>query len=284
MILSILVPTDFSNDAYNALFYATQLFKHQTCTFHILHAYDRQSHFKKEYKNDITSKKLLEFISKRTAECLQKTFHKIIRDTEKNTLYHFVTVAKNDSLEKATKSYMTQNPIDLIVMGTKGRTGAVDIFFGGNTIQMVKSKINCPLLCIPKQIDYRPISQMSYMTNFRHSLERSSLSVVKSIATHHKASLYVVHISDDHTMNSLQEKNKTFLSDYFESTCLNFQTIPCEKSKAKTLAKFAEVQKIDLLVMHYYPHYFLAKLFREPVVLDLSIYTKIPILILPSQE
>lgn len=284
MIRNILVPTDFSNDAYNALFYATQLYKHQKCTFHILHAYDRQSHFKKEYKDGRTSKKLQGFLSDRTAEGLRETYHKIMGDTEKNALHHFVTIPKNDSLEKAVKSYTAQNPIDLIVMGTKGRTGAVDIFLGGNTIQMVKSKIDCPLLCIPKQIDYRPISQMSYITSFKHSLEKFSLSIIKSLASYHEASLHIVHICDDDTINTSQEKNKAFLSEYFEDTCLSFHTIPCEKSKAKTVAKFAKAHEIDLLAMCYYPHYFLDKLFREPVVLDLSIYTEIPLLILPTQE
>lgn len=284
MIRNVLVPTDFSNDAYNALFYATQLYKHQECTFHILHAYDRQSHFKKEYNTGRTSKKLQEFLSDRTADCLLETYHKIIGDTEKNTRHHFVTVSKNDSLEKAVKAFLSKNPIDLIVMGTKGRTGAVDIFLGGNTIQMVKSEIDCPLLCIPKQINYRPISQMGYVTSFKHSLEKFSLSIVKSLASYHEASLHIVHIGDDDTIKSSQEKNKAFLSEFFEDTCLRFHTIPCEKSKAKTVAEFAKENEIDLLAMCYYPHYFLDKLFREPVVLDLSIYTEIPLLILPTQE
>ena len=283
MIKHILVPTDFSNDAYNALFYGTQLYKHQKCAFHILHAYDRQSHFKEEFRARKSTKRLQEFLSDRTAECLRETYHKITGDTA-NALHQFITVPKNNSLEKAVKEYMAQNPIDLIVMGTKGRTGAVDIFLGGNTIQMVKSKIDCPLLCIPKQVDYQPISQLGYITSFKHSLAESNLAIVKSLASDHKASLHIVHIDDNDTITTSQEKNKALLNHYFENTSLRFHTIPCEKSKAKTVAKFAKANHIDLLAMCYYPHYFLDKLFREPVVLDLSIYTEIPLVILSTQE
>lgn len=284
MIRNILVPTDFSNDAYNALFYATQLYKHQKCTFHILHAYDNQSHFKEEFKGARRNKKLQDFLSDRTVESLKETYHKIIADTEKNMLHEFITVPKNDSLEKAVKAYMVQNTIDLMVMGTKGRTWAVDIFLGGNTIQMVKSKIDCPLLCIPKQLDYRPISQLGYITSFKHSLEKFSLSIVRSLASYHEASLHIVHVCDDDAINTSQEKNKALLGKYFKDTCLRFHSIPCEKSKAKTVAKFSKLQEIDLLAMCYYPHYFLDKLFREPVVQDLSFYTEIPLLILPTEE
>ena len=284
MILNILVPTDFSHDAYNALHYSTQLYKHQKCTFHILHAYDHQSHFKAEFKRSKKTKKLQEFLSDRTAECLLETYHKIIADTGANTLHQFVTVSKNAPLEKAVKTYMTLNTIDLIVMGTKGRTGAVDIFVGGNTIQMVKSKIDCPIFCIPKQIDFNPISQVGYITSFKHPLEKFSLSIVKSLASYYEASIHIIHVCDDEAISISQEKNKILLGNYFEDSCLRFHVIPREKSKAKTVAKFARTHEIDVLAMCYYPHYFLDKLFREPVVLDLSIYTNIPLLILPTQE
>lgn len=280
----ILVPTDFSNDAYNALFYATQLYKYQQCTFHILHTYDRQSPFKEEYKRGKTTKTLKEFMAVRAAENLQATYHRIIGDTEKNTLHDFVKIPMKGPLEKALKNYLTLNPIGLVVMGTKGRTGATNIFFGGNTIQIIKSKIDCPLLCIPKQIDYRPISQLGYITSLKHVLEKYSLSIVKSLVAQHEAALHIVHIDEDESLNKSQEKNKTLLSAYFKNACLYFHTIPFNRSKAKTLAKFAKAHELDILAMCYYRHYFLTKLLREPVVLDLSFYAETPLLLLPTQE
>ncbi len=284
MIRNILVPTDFSNDAYNALHYATQLYKHEKCTIHILHAYNNQSHFKEKFKGGRRTKKFQDFLSDRSAESLQETYHKIMADSGKNSLHEFITVSKNDSLEKAVKGYMVQNTIDLIVMGTKGRTGAVDIFLGSNTIQMFKSKIDCPLLCIPKQLDYHTVSQIGYITSFEHPLEKFSLSIIRSLTAQYEASLNVIHVYEDGKIDASHEVNKDILSKYFKGTDLLFHTIPLEKSKAKTVAKFTKVNKIDLLAMCYYPHYFLDKLFREPVVLDLSIYTEIPLLILPTEE
>lgn len=35
----ILLPTDFSNNAWNAISYAAQLFKNEACTFYLLHTY-----------------------------------------------------------------------------------------------------------------------------------------------------------------------------------------------------------------------------------------------------
>lgn len=279
--MNILVPTDFSNDAYNALFYVTQLYKHRKCTFHIVHAYDRQSHFKEAYAG---GKDLMQYIGDRTEECLKETYHKIITDTENNHLHNFLTVSRNGYLDKEVKAYMADSPIDLLVMGNKGRTGAKEIFLGGNTIQMVKSKIPCPVLCVPKEIDFKTISQLAYITDFTHALEDHALDTLKYLASTYGASLHILHISDNEKITSSQEKNKEFLSEYFDDIRVHFHTSPRRKSKAETAAEFVKEQGIDLIAMLYYKHYLLDKLFREPVVLDLSFYLEIPLLIVPGQD
>ncbi|MGI9552849.1 MAG: universal stress protein [Aurantibacter sp.] len=282
--MNILVPTDFSHDAYNALFYATQLYKHQKCTFHILHVYDRQSHFKEEYRGNRHDKGLQQFLNDRATECLQETYHKIITDTDKNPRHNFLTFPKNGYLIKATKDYIATNRIDLLVMGNKGRTGAKEIFLGGNTIQMVKSQISCPVLCIPREIDFKTISQVAYITDYKHTLTNRTFDTLRSLALTYEASLHILHISVDGRINSSQEKNKELLSEYFDDVCLRFHTSARQKSKAMTVAHFVKEHKIDLLAIVYYRHYLLDKLFREPVVLDLSFYVEIPLLILPDQD
>lgn len=284
MIHNILVLTDFSNDAYNALLYATQLYKNQECVFHTLRAYDSQSHFKEAYGNETTTENRINVIRDKTEECLRETYRKIMADTKKNPLHQFLNILIHNSPEMSVKGYMARNSIDLLLMGTKGRTGALDIFFGGHTLTMIKSKIGCPLLCIPKQIDYRSISEMCYITSFRHNLAQDSLKIVKSLASNHAASLHNLYIDDDVVMKESQEKNKASLASYLEDINVRFHTVPCETFKAKTVVQFAKAHDIDLLVMYYFPHFFLDKLFREPVPLDLSFFTEIPLLILPHKE
>ncbi|MBM1106585.1 universal stress protein [Aurantibacter crassamenti] len=286
MTHNILVTTDFSYDSYNALFYVTQLYKNQKCIFHILYAFNHQSHFKQKYNGVNNTKELNKFLNNRAKECLLETYHKIVSDTEQNVLHKFKTISIHGTLEKAVKSYIGQHTIKLLVMGTKGRTGAMDIFFGGNTIQIVKSKIDCPVLCIPKQMDFRPISNFGFISSYKHSLEKYSLSIVKSLIAINHSHLHIIHMADglNEAIDAAQEKNKELLSDYFTNLKVTFKTISSKKSKAKTIAEFAKNNSIDILAMCYYPHYFLDKLFREPIVLDLSIYSDIPLLILASQE
>ncbi|MRI00735.1 hypothetical protein GH721_09375 [Kriegella sp. EG-1] len=279
---NILVTTDFSFDSYNALFYATQLYKNQKCTFHILHAYNNKSPLKEEYNSINKVDKLDDFLKLKAEEYLRETYHKIVSDNENNSLHNFITVSKHNNLENAIKNYVAKNQIYLIVMGSKGATGALNIFIGGNTIKVVKSGIHCPILCIPKQIDYHSISKIGYITSFKHSIEKLPLSILHSLITEHNASLNIIHICDDKSVQAFQEDNKELLIEYFQDCVPSFHNLPCDKTKAQTVSNFAKKEALSLLTMCYYKHNILDSLFREPVILDLSIYTEIPLLILPS--
>jgi len=282
--MNILVPTDFSNDAYNALFYAAKLYRDKKCQFHIIHVCNRQSHLKAEYSIYKGEKSLKQFLCDRTDECLKETRHRIIADTDGNPLHKYTIVRIYDEFIKGVKTYMRNNPVDLLVMGNKGRTGAKEIFLGGNTIQMLKSKISCPLLCIPKEIEYKTISRMVYITDYKHAFNQRALKLIKSIAKTNAAILHILHVGDVDKQTDDQSNNKASLARFFSNTDIRFHNITRSKSIAKTVANYVETHQIDLLGMIYYPHYLLTNIFREPVVMDLSIYIEKPLLVLPDLE
>ena len=211
MAKSILLLTDFSHDSYGALYYTTQLFKSEECNFHILHTYNHQSFFYEDYPGQKSGKPLSQFLYDSTVECLEQTYHKIILDTARNTLHTFTTLAEKGDLEKVVKDYVLRAPIDLVVMGNKGKTGAKEIFMGGNTIRIVKSDLPCPILCVPKEIDYRPISQIAYVTDFKHPIKADALGVFRFLGEIHQASLHLLHINSGDKLDSEKEKNKEFL-------------------------------------------------------------------------
>ena len=282
--MDVLVLTDFSNDAYNALFYATKLFKNNDCHFHILHTYTKHSHLKNEFAAFKGNKSLRQFLDDRTKESLTATRHKIIADSEKNGNHQFSTCQIYDSLLRGVKSYLKQNKVDLIVMGNKGRTGAREIFFGGNTIQMVKSKCAVPILCVPKEIEYSAISKLGFISGFEPSLTTPEMQLLKSIAHMNSVALHIIYVySDKRELMELGEF-KYKLGLFFDGITLEFHDLKRSKSIAKTVADYVKSHQIDLLAMTYYPHYFLTKLFREPVVMDLNIYMENPFLVLPGQE
>src|SRR5690625_1264734 len=63
----ILLPTDFSKNAYNAIAYAVQLFKEEQCTFYLLHTIMPGSYSIASI-DDGPSTKVIEDVARRNAE------------------------------------------------------------------------------------------------------------------------------------------------------------------------------------------------------------------------
>lgn len=138
----ILVPTDFSNNAYNALYYATRLFKNEACQFYILNTCEIETPV-------LTSSNGSQQIQQESQEKLAETFHSIVRDTEDfKHSYETISTAKN--LQQSIEDMVIEKNIDLIVMGTKGATGAKGFIWGSNTSNIIQRIKCCPVLAVPE--------------------------------------------------------------------------------------------------------------------------------------
>lgn len=281
---NILVPTDFSDDAYNALHYATQLYKKEKCTFYIFHTYNRQSYNKKLYGSKEKGSSLKEFLRNKTDEQLLRTYHRIMLDNEENPLHTFKTISKHGDLLDQIKEFLNVTDVQLLVMGNKGKTGAKEIFIGSNTLQVVKEMIPVPVFCVPKEINYKTPAKIALITDFKHQTEQGVLSFLKDMTQLHNTALHVFHMCNDDFLTEQQKSNKDMLANYYKDDSIHFHREACKNTKAETIKEFVERQAIDLLAMVYYRHYLLDKLFREPVVLDVSFYLDIPFLVMPDQD
>lgn len=93
----ILVPTDFSVNAYNALYYATRLFKNEACKFYIMHTFDPGSHILTDRIEDHKDSDEYRNLYTESNEKLTETLHSIVRDTE-DFEHTFETIATSKEL------------------------------------------------------------------------------------------------------------------------------------------------------------------------------------------
>ncbi|MEL6918828.1 MAG: universal stress protein, partial [Bacteroidota bacterium] len=91
---NILVPTDFSNEAYNALFYATQMLASKACTFHILNSYTETTPLRSRRIAKREGKALIRQLSDESMEGLRSTCHRIKLDTH-TTHHQFHIISRN---------------------------------------------------------------------------------------------------------------------------------------------------------------------------------------------
>lgn len=280
---NILVATDFSNNAYCALFYATKLLASETCTFYILNTYSELTISSGKTLAVLSIKKHLKELELESKEKLTHTHHKIVLDNE-NPLHTFKTISQKGDLVKIIEQKIEELKIHLVTMGNKGLTEAADIFFGSNTIKVADNLKKCPLLAIPGEMDYHPIKEIAFVTDLKKGCDQKTIAQLLYIASLSEASIRVVHVHERHILNSTQEVNRKNLEKSLSALGHSFQWIKNFDDKAKVIDVFLEKLKVDMFAMVHQKRNLFEKLTREPVVKDLSMYSDIPFLILPSQE
>ena len=274
----ILIPTDFSKAALNATHFATELYRESSCEFFLLNAfqvsgYSIDSPIDPE-PGDLAYRSSKEESDKGLAELLERLkFH------PENPKHHFHTIATYNSLLHAVKSTISAKDIDLVVMGTKGITGAESLIFGTNAINIMEGVTSCPVLTIPEEYGFKPPREIVFPTDFKAHYKRRELNYLLELATIHKASIRVLHVKRSKDLNREQLSNKQLLEDILESSDHSFHTLEDRKIH-RGIGAFVTSRESNMIAFINRKHNILDNLLSRPLVKEMGYHYKIPILAL----
>jgi len=274
---NILIPTDFSDNAWNAIKYGTALYHKTRCTFHIIHINPISYNSGGEVAMYVSPELLEETILKESNEKLEH----LLKDIERlplNTKHTFQTTALYGFFTDHIKQEVKDKNIDLIIMGTKGATGLKAVSLGSNTGNVL-TKVRCAVLAVPEDAEYNTPREIGFPTDYQLSYDIKVLDHVKELAIMHKSSLrflYVAQKGED--LSEIQMKNKEVLQLYFRETEHSFYTLT-EKKLDDAVQAFVESRELDMLVMVAKNLNFLERILFKPAVEKISYHTNIPFLI-----
>ncbi|MCB0376695.1 MAG: universal stress protein, partial [Sinomicrobium sp.] len=111
----ILLPTDFSSNAWNAIAYALNLYADEACLFFLMNSYTPPlSGASTTITSTNITKTLLEASRKISKDGLEDTLQKITAN-HTNALHQFKTVSKYNFFLEAVKEIIAEEDIDIIV-------------------------------------------------------------------------------------------------------------------------------------------------------------------------
>lgn len=276
---NILIASDFSNNAYNALFHASRLMKDEACTFHILNVYNSFTPLQKP----ISSSDISKHLEDESMEGLQSVLHRI-RTDDSDSKHTFKTLSKKGNLVDIVSKTVKKEKIDLIVMGNSGRSEVEALFMGSNALDLTTKIMQCPILTIPKEIDFIPPKEIAFVTDYGRSYDAGLLQPLLHLAEHYKSKIAVMHINEEETLDKHQVINKGILKEYLLPFENNFYWMPLFKSKATAINTFLEELDFTMLAMVNYEHSFLERMTREPVIKRIGFDNNIPFLVIPSSN
>ena len=277
---NIILPTDFSPAADNALRYVRRLYSDQDSKFYLVNTYTpafAHSRFMATTNGD-TLKDNMQNVSEIG---LQETLQRIQMENS-NTKHHFETISSFNILTDEICNLRENKAIDMVVVGTTGASGLQEIFLGSTTVRIIKSTPDCAVLAIPLDVEYKRPRKIAFVTDYKRNFSAKVLDPVIQLARNTGAFVEIMHIEEEHELDKFQLSNKEILKEYLNDIPHNFVPLPFYSTKAKVIQRFLEDEDIDVLAMVHYKHSFLEQLLREPVIRKVAFHIDIPLLVLPE--
>ena len=279
---NILLPTDFSENSWNAIKYAISLFKETACNFYLLHvtliSYSSGSG---DYPLVATQGIIENTLLKQAKTAIKKQLKKCELLT-KNPKHNFFTITSYDFFIDSVKNHLKEKNIDLIVMGTKGASGLNEVLIGSNTGDLI-TQVQCPTLIVPENSIYKPLKEIAFPTDYNIFYQTKVLKEILEFMKLQDAFLRVVHITKkDENLTPYQVENKEMLHTFFTDEKCTFHKITNKKTE-EGIQCFTESRDIDMIVMIAKNLNLFQRILFRPTVEEISYHTEIPFLVLHEE-
>lgn len=275
----ILIPIDFSENAMNAIKYALNLFKYDKSEFLIMNAFADEV-----YENTLELKRpFFEEYKEKVKEATDRALQKVVVEMMKTTSnpkhsYEYVSVF--DSLVDATNDIADKEDVDIIVMGTKGKSNEKDITFGSQTLQVVKY-VKCPVLMVPQGFHEGLPKNILFPTDYMIPYKRRELKLVCMLAKSFGARLNFLHITRSNVSSHRKLDNRSFLEGCTKENLTAFLDVEGD-SIAGEVNNFIKDNEVNLLVMVNARHSYMECILETSTIDSLGLQIDIPFLVLQN--
>ena len=273
----ILLPTDFSETAMNALEFALNFFEGESCTFYFLSIYtagkyttgDLWQASGEESVNDslLLNKKIKLGV---LIDQLEQKFQ--------NKKYSFKGITDYDDFTDAINQVVESNKINFIVMGTDGTKGLQEVVFGTHTQKVIR-KVDCPILVVPKGIVFKGFNKILLTLDYDYKFNPSAIKPLIRLIAKHKVSLDVLRMNKENANSDDLVKEGKKIERSFKGTNPEVHIIS-EVHTVDAINSLVQVMGVDMNVISAKKELFLDRVLFGSSVFNIINSSRIPILVL----
>lgn len=274
----ILVPTDFSKNALNAVRYALDLYAKLNCEFYFLNVFRLDSYITETLIIPEPGSAQYEIAKSKSEEGFLKLFD-MLELHQDNPKHSYYTISTFNFLSVAIKQTIADKDIDLVVMGTKGISSSRGVIFGSNTVNTIEKVTECPVLAVPEDVRFSTPKEIVFPTNYKTIFKHRELRYLVEIAKMHDTAIRVLYVTKRPDLNEKQENNRQLLEDILRTVDHSFHILS-EKKVAEGLTAFVESRDSDMIAFINRKHFFFGSVFSKPLVKEIGYDATVPILAL----
>lgn len=280
----ILIPTDFSENAWDALKYVTALYRKTQCTFYLLHAF-KLSNLPSDTSSAHPPGDKGNNKERDASEQALLKLKKSLESIQDHRNHDVKLISANNTVVEAVNNAVDEHEISVIGMGTKGRDKTGNSLFGRNAVEVMEKVKKCPILFIPQRstLPEGVLREIVLATTFKFPYKKEELHPLLEIANFYKAVIRVLHIPETAHLTKEQEKNKEMLNDYLKGLLFSFHTIN-NPSFIREIHSFVDERSSNLLVLFNNKLEYSPAVFSRLQVKEIDQEPQIPILILNEKQ
>jgi len=266
----IIVPTDFSANARNAMNYATDLALSVNASIVLLHVCQLPASeipVSGELLNQWVADAQKEF-DKLKAAIVERTNPRVKVYDEVRT--GFLIAELQDYCDKL-KPYA-------VVMGTQG-AGAVERFvFGSSTIAAMKH-LDWPLMIIPPDARFQQIRKIGLACDMKKVVKTIPINEIKSLVKEFGASLVVIHVNtdDDDKYGPAIVDQSSLLQEMLDELHPTYRFVEGGDIE-KNLEEVVKQGDVDLLIVVPKKHNVINRIFHKSQSKQIAMHTHVPLM------
>ena len=276
----ILVPTDFSKNSKHALKIAAILAKKSGGRVELLHANTAVAYAPPLPDYYVPEAYDMTEYYENAAEELYRLKRELVDSGDYDTV-SFETVVEEGFLYATVRRIAEEDRADLIVMGTKGATGATEFFVGSNTEKVIRTA-PCPVLAVPENSGDFNLKKVILPTTLR----KDQAGVFRTLAEWQKVfpfEVKVLYLNNPAGFDSNEEIEnavKTFTEAAGLKKVMPFISGNTFNEEASIL-QFAGQEHADLIAMGTHQRKGLSHLLFGSLTEDTVNHSDIPVLSCP---
>lgn len=273
----ILVPTDFSKEAQTAAEVASGIARKSGAQLILLHVIEEGS--KESFKvtgevayadmeDKLFTMKLIERTRKQMERFAESSFFsgvKVIQELRMGSPYH------------GMRAIITEHKVDLVVMGTAGKSNLTEMIIGSNTEKVVRHA-HCPVLTIQKKPVRSEFKNIVYATSMSKDEEVFS-RIVKKAQTMYDSTIHLVRIN---TPGNFQRDAvvKKYMNDFAKKLQLKNYTVNVfnDITEEEGIIYFADSINADMIAMATHGRTGFAHVLAGSIAEDVVNHSKRPVL------
>ncbi len=269
---TIIIPTDFSPAATNAMNYGADMAKAIGASIMLLHVYSIPVSMSDVPVLLVSAEEL-----KKEAETKIHSLKEKLEHITSGQVKIYAEARMGDVVDELEEICKKIEPF-AVVMGSYGSTGLERVVFGSTTLSAIRH-LKVPVIAVPIGKEYgNGISKIGFACDFRDVVENTPGNVITTMVKTFNAELHVLNVDyQDKRFRADTPEQSALLHTMIEGTNPQYHFIDHEDIE-DGINEFAEKNNLDLIVAIPKKHKLLQSIFKPSSTKQLIFQSRIPVM------